>query len=50
MALTLGRSIDFFAKSDGRDKFAKTAQNWFKTLAWYYAQRGNEDKAFKLLA
>jgi hypothetical protein len=35
MALTLGRSIDFFGKSDGRDKFAKTFQNWFKVLAWY---------------
>jgi len=50
MALTLGRSIDFFAKSDGRDKFAKTFQNWFKVMAWYYQQRGIEDKHFKLLA
>lgn len=49
MALTLNRSIDFFAKSDGRDKFAKTFQNWFKVLAWYYQQRAAEDVHFKVL-
>lgn len=34
-SITLDRSIKFFGKTDGRDKFAKTLQNYCRFLTWY---------------
>jgi len=38
------RMIQYFSKTDGRDKLAKVFQNYYKFLSWYYLVKLNNIK------
>lgn len=52
LMLPMGKTIDYFNKSDGRDKLAKTIQNYCRVLDWYLKEQGDKEGSahYKALA